>query len=218
MNLARPTSKKPFTRVNAFVDWNSQLILAGVDTEANPREAARLTLNSLTRRISALLNNIDAQGKYLVLLRLYHGWRKGFEATANYKAVLDVVASADFSAISRKPNVTYLNTVEYGDCLILADSNRLHRKLGIHLPNTVRDRGDGRLEEKLVDTAIATDLVVKAYGDPMDWYLVVAEDDDLIPPLFAIDVITKPHGAKSILLRSRKSSGAFYILDGLISK
>ena len=91
----------------------------------------------------------------------------------------------------------------------------MHLKQGIHLPNTFRDRGYQGHEEKMVDTALAADLVVCAYQDPNEWILVVAEDDDLIPPLFTAESIINAQQAKALLLSKRKRGNNLLLLDGL---
>lgn len=207
--------RRAFFNVNCFVDWNSQLRLTGIDYADEPVDAARAAFKQATRRISQCLAGIDSTANFQVILRLYHGWRKGYEATANLRAMRRVIAETDFSAVSEKPSVTYSSNVAFGDCLLSALPKRLHSGHGIHLPNTLRDRGDQRHEEKMVDTALASDLVVSAYRDPDEWVLLVAEDDDLIPPLFAAESIINAQSARALLLSKRRRGNNFLLLDGL---
>jgi hypothetical protein len=158
---------------------------------------------------------MDANKNFQVLLRFYHGWRKGYEPTKNLKAIRKVIAETDFSTASEKPSVAYLGDVAYGDTLLAALSKRMHRSHGIHLPNTLRDRGIKGYEEKMVDTALAADLIVCAYQDPNEWILLVTEDDDLIPPLFTAESIINPSQARALLLSKRRRGNNFLLLDGL---
>lgn len=208
------TQRRPFIRVTCFVDWNSQLLLTGIDYKNQPVEAARTAFRQLTRRIATCLAKADTSENFQVLLRLYHGWRKGYQPTANLKAIRQVIAETDFSTASDKPSVAYLGDVAYGDRLLSALPVRIHSKLGIHLPNTLRDRGKG-CEEKMVDTALAADLVVCAYQDPGEWILLVTEDDDLIPPLFTAESIINASQARALLLSNRKRGNNLLLLDGL---
>jgi len=146
---------------------------------------------------------------------MYHGWHKGYEPTPNFRAVRAIIAETDFATASEKPRVSFCESVGWGACLLSALPSRYHQKLGVHLPNTLRDRGDKGYEEKMVDTALATDLVVSAFRDPEDWIILMTEDDDLIPPLFAAESIISPRLAKALLLSRRRHGGKFLKLDGL---
>lgn len=207
--------RRAFTHVTAFVDWQSQLLITGVNAQAEPLLAARAALKQVTRRITLCLSKIEKKAKFRVALRLYHGWRKGYEPTTNFKAIRQVISETDFSSLSNFPNISYSGIIGFGDCLISASPKRLHPKISIHLPNTYRDRGDRGSEEKMVDTAIATDSIVCAYQYPEDWIILVGEDDDLVPPLFSIETIVCARGAKALLLSKRKRSNNFLLLDGL---
>lgn len=208
--------RRVFIPVTCFVDWNSQLLNTGIHYETKPVEAARAAFRQVTRKIAQCLVKVDDGEKFQVHLRLYHGWRKGYAETANLKAIRTIIAETDFSTASDKPSVVYSNNITFGDCLLSALPRRMHQKLGIHLPNTCRkDRSSEGREEKMVDTALAADLVVCAYQDPNDWILLVTEDDDLIPPLFTAESIINLTQARALLLSKRKRSNNMLLLDGL---
>lgn len=209
------THSRPRVHVTCFVDWNSQLLLTRVDYKKHPVDAAHAAFRQVTRRIAKSLVSVDKGLNFLVHLRLYHGWRKGFEETANFKAIRKIIAETDFSTASDKPSVTYSGNVGFGDCLLSAYPQRMHPRLSIHLPNTLRNQGAHGHEEKMVDTALAADLVFSAYQDPDDWVLVVSEDDDLIPPLFTAETIINSAKAKALILSQRKRSHSMLLLDGL---
>lgn len=207
--------RRAFIRVTCFVDWNSQLLLTGLDYKKEPVKTAHTALQQVTRRIAQCLVKVDTGANFQVNLRLYHGWRKGYAPTTNLKAIRKVIAETDFSTASDKPSVTYSSNVGFGDCLISALPRRMHPKDGIHLPDTLRDRGSQGHEEKMVDTALAADLVVCAYQDPNEWILLVTEDDDLIPPLFAAESIINSSQARALLISKRKRGNNLLLLDGL---
>ncbi len=125
-----------------------------------------------------------------------------------------MLAETDFAALSPRPQVRFLENVEFGDRLLAASANRLHAKLGIHLPNTLRSQ-DGVDAEKMVDTALATDLLYTAFTEPRDWICVVAEDDDLVPPLFTAEVFLQVAGARALFVHARERSAKFLRLDQL---
>ena len=212
---APSSGRRAFISVTSFVDWNSQLLLTGIDYKKKPIDAARAAFRKVTRQIPRYLVRADAETKFLVHLRLYHGWRKGYEQTANLRAIRAVIAETDFSTASDNTSVAYSGNVGFGDCLLSALPRRMHQKLGIHLPNTIRDRGSHGHEEKMVDTALAADMVVCAYRDPNEWILLVSEDDDLIPPLFTAESIINLLQSRVLLLSKRARGNNMLLLDDL---
>ena len=70
--------------------------------------------------------------------------------------------------------------------------------------------------EKMVDTALATDLLDWARSDPAEWALVLADDDDFVPPVFSAEAWIRPHGGRVILVRSQRMSKTHLKLDGLL--
>jgi hypothetical protein len=208
-------SRASYRHVSCFVDWNSQLLRTGIDSESAPVDAARAAFNYVTRRVARCLAIADKDAKFQVNLRLYHGWRKGYEPTSNLKAVRQVISQTDFVSLSVKPTVVFSGEIGFGDCLIAALPSRMHAKLAIHLPNTLRSRGDLGWEEKMVDTAMAADMVVRAYQERADWVVLVTEDDDLVPALFAVEAIIDARSARALLLSSRALGGKFLNLSDL---
>ena len=201
--------------VTAFVDWNYQIHSANPQT-SDCRVIALRTLDHLGRAIGRTLTSIDAVARFDVSLRLYHGWHKGFQPTDNRRALADVGAGADFSALSTRANVQIRPDFSYGDRLMSALDRRLHTRLSIHLPNTLRRRGKtDDLEEKMVDTAIAADVVDIAHREPDRWILVVGDDDDLVPPIFTAEAVRAEHKRRVLILRQR-AEGQFLKLDGIL--
>ena len=68
----------------------------------------------------------------------------------------------------------------------------------------------------MVDTALAADLLHWARNDAGDWALILAEDDDFIPPVFTAESWIKPFGGQVFIVRKRLS-GPFLRLDGLLA-
>ena len=202
--------------VTAFVDWNAQMHYArvrGVDA----LDRARRTLMRAAKTISRVLSQEGPATRFVVGLRLYHGWYKGWQPTDNLRAVTKTISETTFSDLSYRSNVIFLPNVQYGHTLREVLAERRHRHPPIHLPNTLREQSTGSpLVEKMVDTALATDLLDWARNDPEEWALVLADDDDLVPPVFAAEAWTKPYGGRVILVRSRRTSGAYLKLDGLL--
>lgn len=205
-----------YINVTAFIDWNSQLLLTKLRILENPVAAAELALDRLARRITKCLSTIDDDASFKVTFRFYHGWHKGFEETTNRKAIKLVLARTNFALLSTKPRIVFNAEVGFGDCLISALPSRMHARPAIHLPNTLRDKTSGEgLEEKMVDTALASDIIVTAYAEPENWILVASEDDDIIPSLFSAEAAIHRKGARVLLITERKRSKTFLKLDDI---
>jgi hypothetical protein len=202
--------------ITAFIDWNSQLLLSGINAEKDPERAAAAALTVTARRIAKCLTEKDPTARFRVSMRLYYGWHKGYEPTQGRKAAQVLIGKTDFATLSTKPNVIFSPLVTFGDKLTNALDRRLHQRLSIHLPNTVRERSHNDLEEKMVDTALAADVVTTAHRDEGDWIMVVTEDDDLIPPIFVAESILARSDSKVVLLRKRHQAGMMN-LDDLLS-
>ncbi len=204
--------------VTAFVDWQSQMYNWRLVTSSLEDEhKASLVLERTSRMIARSLTSFDGTGRYQVSLRLYHGWTKGYQDMPNRLAVRRAVAATDFSELSRSQIVVINSNVGYGDTLLTARTERLYAPKGIHLPGTVRIRDRaGRREEKMVDTALASDLLSLARSDPADWSIVLAEDDDLVPPIFTAEAWKAAAGGRVLLLQKRIPTGRIVNLDGLL--
>lgn len=144
--------------VTAFVDWSAQMHNAGV--RASDREGARHTLVRTTRLVERVLRR--EQSPFRVSFRLYHGWYRGWQVTDGYKAAVQAVVDTNFAALSGE-SVEFSPTVRYGHALLAALPERQHANPPIHLPNTLRGQARGQPPtEKMVDTALATDLLAWA--------------------------------------------------------
>ena len=206
-------------KVTALVDWTAQMHNAKAVEIEEPRARAGFTLKKVARIIDTVLTSRAPSTRFQVDLRLYHGWHKGFEATENRRAVAALIGETDFSNLSRSPNVRFSAEVRYGDELLASLPQRAHARPPIHLPDTWRqqDRGSPRAE-KMVDTALAADLLDRARNDPHEWTLVLSEDDDVVPPVFTAEAWTRPYGGCVLIVRTRRSSRAFLKLDGIVKE
>lgn len=202
--------------VTAIVDWNSQIYLARPPKDDSEYTVAEKTLEYVCKVIGKSLDQMDRTLKYDVTLRIYHGWYRGFEPTSRRKALTQLAAGVDYRLLSTKPNVSFRNVIEFGDRLISATIERLHIRLNCHVPNTQRYALDDpqKSEEKMVDTAIASDVVDIAYSDPKRWIVVVGDDDDLVPPVFTAEGARGKNDGKIILIRTRPET-PFLKLDRL---
>lgn len=176
---------------------------------------AERTLAYVGREIGRILRNVKPDERYDVSLRVYHGWHRGFEPTDNRRAIATAAAATDFATLSNKPNIAIRPELAYGDRLLSALDPRLHARRGIHLPNTQRRGRHDELEEKMVDTAIASDVVDFAHREPDDWIIVMGDDDDLVPAVYTAEAVQSGRAGRVILARER-SGGPFLKLDGIL--
>ena len=201
--------------VTAFVDWKAQMHNTRSE-RLQPPERARRTLDRTARNIRKLLVRKAPAARFTVAMRLYHGWHKGFEQTENLRAITAAASQFKLAAPTNK-NVLFSTQIDYGHTLLSTLDERIHIRTAIHLPSTLRERRGGKLEEKMVDTALAADLLHWARRDSGDWALVLAEDDDYIPPVFTAESWIKPSGGRVFVVRTRPN-GPFLRLDGLLEE
>jgi len=168
--------------------------------------------------VAKRLCNLDQKSVFRVQTRLYHGWTSGVTQTENRRAFASVPEFSNPDEIFPSARVLALSDVEFGDRLIDALAVRRNKGLQIHLPNTYRrQRGDTGPAEKMVDTALASDLLSWARSDPNSIALVFSGDDDAVPPVFVAEAWMKPFGGAVYLIRPEaRGDSRFLSLEGLI--
>lgn len=203
-------------RACVFVDWNSQLHAVRKEEEDETAEAARDALRRVGDKVTKLLLSNSA-ARFRVELRLYCGWTKGFTRSDYYRAVTSLTEAFDLDALFPSARVSVAPEIGFGDRLIDAVSSRQYAGLGIHLPNTLRRQdGGGRQQEKMVDTALAVDLLSWCRTYPTGWAILMSNDDDLVPPAFVAEAWLQPGGGRLLLLREQvRNSDRFLRLEGL---
>jgi hypothetical protein len=205
-------------RVGLFVDWNSQLREAPIELMDQPIERCRFALKRVGKVVARELCSLDSECVFRVQMRLYHGWTAGVTQTANRRAFAAVSEYNNPDDIFPSVRVLALSDVEFGDRLIDALPLRQNRGLQIHLPNTLRrQRGDTEPVEKMVDTALASDLLSWARTEPASIAMVFSGDDDAVPPIFVAEAWMKPLGGSVYLVRSPlRAESRCLSLEGLL--
>lgn len=205
--------------VTALVDWRAQMHNCRLADETDANKQAKETLERTVRVLSRVLSGQSPDQRFRVSVRLYYGWTKGYQQQPSRRAIIETVAATDFSTLSRMPNVVIRPDVAYGDTILTALPIRMQAAHGIHLPGTLRERDRvGRNEEKMVDTALAADLLSLARTDPSDWAVVMAEDDDLVPALFTAEAWMSSASGRLLLLQNREPARRLVNLEGLLLK
>ena len=193
-------------RVEALIDWNSQFHLVGSRRhDPDSTTLSRLVLKFVCRRVSECLAKSEPNSRFEVHLRAYHGWYNGYQATPRRRAALDAQVGdpndpSDSGLVGYSPRREVIfRSFAFGDKLLFALDRRLHVRLNCHLPGTLRRDGE-RYEEKMVDTALASDLVYLALSETDSWLVVVGEDRDLVPALYVAEAAANGTGRRVFFL------------------
>lgn len=180
-------SVRRFETVIGFVDWNTAVIASGAARRKRRDAVAATALEHVERIVSEHLGS-PGGSRYRVRLRLYAGWHAGTTRTDYFHGV-DGIRRKYASRVRTYGRVAFLggdDGIQFGARLACALDKRLVRKHGVHLLDTLRDR-DGEPTEKMVDTALVADLLGLAMRKQADHYVVVSDDDDMLPGLFAAE-------------------------------
>ena len=202
-------SNRRFETAIGFVDWNTAMIASGAARRKRPETVARTALEHVERIVSDYLGSAGGP-RYRVRLRLYAGWHEGTTRTDYFRGVAKVRQKyANGIREYCGGRVAFLggyDGVQFGARLACASDRRLVRKYDVHLLDTLRHR-DGKPTEKMVDTALVADLLGLAMRKEADRYVVVSDDDDMLPGVFAaeaagarIGVLSRP-GAGSRFMK-----------------
>ena len=198
---------RPFKRAIGFVDWHTAVVASGATTRPGRQDTiAEKALRHVERIISDCLEMSPEGWKFEVRLRLYAGWHSGTTRTPYFHGIAKVMETyASKTRSYHAGRVAFRGGnggIQLGDKLACVPG-RLARKHGVHLLDTLRHRGDGKPEEKMVDTTLVADILGLVNRKEADKYLVVSDDDDMLPGIFAAEAA----GATSIMLsRPGKSS------------
>ena len=184
--------------VTAFVDWNTQIHDAQT-ANLDPLPRAHKTLEKTTQAVARALARYPTT-RFVVTFRLYHGWHKGWQATDNLRAI---IAAAAERGAAESGNTVFTANIEYGHTLLSALPQRLVGP-GIHLPDTLRQRTRSeKPQEKMVDTALASDLLYWSFSETRGWALVLSADDDLIPPVLTAEANTEGTDRQIFILKTK---------------
>lgn len=204
------------TDVVAYIDWNTQISNAGARSIADPIRRAAKTLQFVQEGVAKLLNEFDRSRYYLVQMRLYHGWHRGFTPTPNKTGLDSLLAGGGLNRTLDR--VSFGGGISYGYNLVGVGAHRRCRNIHIHLPDTERESLDRRItdpREKMVDTALACDVLTSARSDAPDWRLIISDDDDCVPVAFLSEAWAKHQAGRTYLVRSVPPS-RFLATDGLV--
>lgn len=180
-----------FDAAIGFVDWNTAVTASGAALRTRrPDVVARRALRHVERVVSDHLHASSDGTRFRVRLRFYTGWHSGKTATDRYRSVTRIRETyAGRVRTYHDGGVAFLggaDGIQFGARLAHASRRRLARGHDVHLLDTLRLR-DGRMTEKMVDTALVADLLGLAFRREADRYVVVSDDDDMWPGVFAAE-------------------------------
>ena len=200
---------RPFKRAIGFVDWHTAVLTSGAATRPGRQDTiAEKTLRHVERIVSDCLKTSAEGWKFEVRLRLYAGWHSGKTRTDYFHGIDKVIGTYASKTRSYHAGCVAFRGgnggIQLGDKLACVPG-RLARQHGVHLLDTLRRRRDGKPEEKMVDTALVVDLLGLVNRKEADRYLVVSDDDDMLPGIFAAEAA----GAASMMLSRPGMSSRF---------
>ncbi len=167
-----------------YVDWHN------AESNVRPSFAIQSTryfqdvIFRIQEEVSKALKVRDSTVKYRATLRFYHGWHIGDQPTS-IRSKFDFLKEQE-SFARTIGNVSFTPEIRFGNELACES---------IRSPLFSTSRAQG---QKMVDTAIACDLLYMLRTGMCDVAIVVSDDDDFIPVAFTAEA----WGLESILLRS----------------
>ena len=181
---------KPFKRAVGFIDWHTAVIASGAAIRSQrPELIAQKALAHVESLLSDYLCSSRAGSKFRVRLRLYAGWHSGRTPTKYLQGISKVIRGYASKTRSYGDNSVIFEAghegLQLGNRLAVV-SGRVAPRHGVHFLDTLRHR-DGAPHEKMADTALAVDLLGLAGRRAADQYIVVSDDDDMLPGLFAAE-------------------------------
>jgi len=140
-----------------------------------------------------------------VYWRVYHGWHQGKTKSPDRLLFETYARSASARTIE---NVSFSTDFSYsGDLACLSRRSPIFDTLRL-------DRQTGDLNQKMVDTMLACDLLHAARSKEFYLHIVVANDDDILPALFTAEAWQ----AKVLLLHTRDQTNQLLKLDGMAER
>ncbi|WP_158619291.1 hypothetical protein [Corallococcus sp. AB011P] len=176
----------------AFIDWDTARRcqwLPAFQRARIKKQGVQAQLAEVTAVVAAALRRMRV-GRIKAHLRIYHGWHQGNQPTADHRALIGLpqIQSVFDGVLVAPPTIS--------DRLACGGRHS-------QLRDTLRRRDDSAdFEQKMVDTAIAADLLYLSRSRTAQSnsdFLILSEDDDMIPPV----VVASHWGLSCKILRTR---------------
>ena len=195
-------SRLPIRKVTVFVDWDTARRVVPHDIRRGRQGFEARAIELLQNAVSNFLNNKYDKAAFRVHFRLYHGWFSGKTPTEDRKKIEKVGDDGTQRTIG---SVSFSPGFSYSDQLLCGGSRS-------KLYDTLRT-WDGEDFQKMVDTALVSDLLHFINGRYGDVAIVIGDDDDLLPGILTAEA----WGADGLfLLRLRPDDNKNLNTNGLI--
>jgi hypothetical protein len=169
--------KQPPLSVFALIDWHNCIRHISPRFGDNPERKLPDAILALQQAIARALARIDSTSAHRVTLRLYHGWHRHREPTPDRRIFEKFAIDPTFAR--RFQRISFCRGFDFGNELTC---DTIRNPLYATYQGTGQETG-----QKMVDTAIACDLLhLLRYGGA-NIAIIVSDDDDLLPALFTAE-------------------------------
>lgn len=175
---------KRLRKVGVLVDWDNAEKISRSWLAPQSRRYFQEVIFRIQEAVATILKRRDSTVKYRAMLRLYHGWHMAEQPTEcrmRFESINRLESFARTIGI-----VSFSPDLKFGNELV-CDTPRNP------LFSTLRAQG-----QKMVDTAMASDLLYMLRTGIADVAIIVSDDDDFVPAVFTAE----SWGLESILLRT----------------
>jgi uncharacterized LabA/DUF88 family protein len=167
-----------------FVDWHNAESNARVFLSTHRERYFQNVIFRIQDEVAKILKRRDSTVRYRAALRVYHGWHNEDRPTASRSKFEQLNQSESFGRTIGL--VSFAPEIKFGNELA-CDTPRNP------LFNTSRAQG-----QKMVDTAMACDLLYMLRTGAAAVGIIVSDDDDFVPAVFTAEA----WGLESMLLRT----------------
>lgn len=200
-------SRRGITNVRTFIDWDTARRIVRPSIRRSGHRQCLTSMMELQQFISELLQEADKSTHFRITYRIYHGWHRGKTKTSD---LIDFEKISAENLLSRRiGSCSFAPEILFGNSLVCGGKRSF-------LYDTLRRREDSdKDEQKMVDTALVSDLLTSVRQERDAVYLVIGDDDDLLPGV----ITAEQWGAKIILARvTRSHDNAFVQTADLIRR
>jgi hypothetical protein len=191
--------RQKILNVRAFIDWDSARRILKYEVRQGRNSLCLRSMMEVQTYISELLFEHDKTANYRVHCRVYHGWHRGKTKTEDYKEFEKVSNGKELSR--RLGNCAFAPEIEFGNVLLCGGKRS-------QLFDTLRRRSDAdEDEQKMVDTALVSDLLMSAKNERDAIHIVIGDDDDLIPGVITAERL----GATVFLARVKREHDNYFV-------
>lgn len=169
------------------MDWNN--IQARVDEKflSNPRKNIPPLVLRIQQQVARLLTKVDSESRHRVSLRIYYGWHRERDPTPIRGEFERYRFDDNFAR--RISKVSFSAGFDFGNELCCYEDL-------MPLYDTYRGKGQDK-GQKMVDTAIACDVLHLSRFHPDMTTVIISDDDDFLPAV----ITAKSWRAQALLIR-----------------